>query len=357
MNAVSTRELWAKLSGAGLTTGAMPEPGDAYAPWYVRVMLGIAGWIAALFLLGFIGAAFEFVIHSKTASVAVGFMLIAGAYAGFRAAPRGDFISMFSLATSFAGQALVIFGLGIMEDARNGMPWTMIAAIEALLALLMPNFMHRVVSAYVAGVALAYALAVSGANGIAVGVVAAAVAVVWLNEIRLGTQHAVVAAIGYGLTLALIQIECTSMLENSVVSLFGARAASRFLSQPWVGEALAAAALLGSAWALLRNARGSPSGGRRILALAATAALGAASFKAPGVAGGLMIVLLGFANGNRVLTGLGIAASLFALCGYYYRLDATLLVKSGVLAATGATLLAVRWLVLRMIMPREAADA
>jgi len=69
------------------------------------------------------------------------------------------------------------------------------------------------------------------------------------------------------------------------------------------------------------------------------------------------IVLLGFANGNRVLVGLGIASLLFYVSGYYYLLDATLLVKSGVLAATGAVLIAARWLVLNVVMPKERADA
>jgi len=42
---------------------------------------------------------------------------------------------------------------------------------------------------------------------------------------------------------------------------------------------------------------------------------------------------------------------------YYYVLDATLLVKSGVLAATGVVLLAARWLVLYVVMPEEGAHA
>ena len=60
-------------------------------------------------------------------------------------------------------------------------------------------------------------------------------------------------------------------------------------------------------------------------------------------------------RGLRVLTGLGIAALLFYVSGYYYQLDVTLLVKSGVLAATGAVLLAARWLMLNFIMPQEDA--
>ena len=69
-----------------------------------------------------------------------------------------------------------------------------------------------------------------------------------------------------------------------------------------------------------------------------------------------MIVVLGFANGNRVLTGLGITALLFYVSAYYYLLEETLLFKSGVLLATGIVLLATRWLVLNVVI-KERADA
>ena len=68
-----------------------------------------------------------------------------------------------------------------------------------------------------------------------------------------------------------------------------------------------------------------------------------------------MIVVLGFANGNRVLTGLGIAALLFYVFAYYYLLQETLLFKSGVLLATGFVLLVARWIM--HVVSKERADA
>lgn len=356
MNPSSVRELWSRLASAGLTVGDMPEAGEAHTPWYVRVMLGIAGLIAAGFLLGFVGVGFEFVIKSKVASISVGLTVIAAAYAVFRVAPRNDFTSMFALAVSFAGQALMIFGVfGFFERHMTGaMPWAAVAVIEAVLTVAMPNFIHRTVSAFAAGLAFAYACEVSGAHAVPAGVVAAAVALVWLNEARLGKLHAIVTPIGYGLTLSFMQIEGTALLRNSVAIVFGPRLLPG--ASPWIGEALVVAALLVSVGVLLKRTGWGPREPRTVLALVAAAAIGAASFKAPGIAGGLMIVLLGFANGNRLLLGLGIAALLFYVSSYYYLLDATLLVKSGVLAATGVVLLAARWLVLNVVM-KEGADA
>jgi len=349
-------ELWSALAAVGLTSGEMPAAED-HTPWYVRVMLGFAGWLAASFLLGFIGVGFAFVMQSKTAAVSVGFMVIAAAYAVFRMAPRNDFSAMFGIAVSFAGQALVAFGiLGLFERGITGAaPYLTIAAIEAALALIMPNFIHRVVSAYAAGFALMYACEVSGAHALAAGVLAASVAFAWLQEARFGKGVAIASPIGYGLTLALIQVEGMASWRHSLAMLIGEKP---FLgASPWIGEALVGIAFLVSVWLLLRRAAWEPGEPRTLLGLAAAAVVSAASFKAPGIAAGLMIVLLGFAGGNRVLAGLGIASLLFYMSSYYYLLDTTLLVKSGVLLATGVVLLGARALILSFVLPRRGTDA
>jgi hypothetical protein len=353
MISISDPELWARLDAAGLTTGEMPETEDAHTPWFVRTMLGIAGLIAAAFLLGFVAAAFAFVVRSETASVAVGLMIIVAAYAVFRVARSNDFTIMFALAMSFAGQVLLIFGLfGWFGHASTAEPpWLVIAFVEACLAVVMPNFIHRAASAYGAGVAFAFACSSWGEEAIVAGTIAAAVAGIWLNEAQLGRFHRIAGPVGYGLTLSLVQFEAGPLLGSSTAMLFGSRFAP--VAAPWIGEALLLAALLISVWVLLTRAGWSMREPRVYLALAAAAAIGATSFKAPGIACGLMIALLGFSNGNRILTGVGIAALLFYVSTYYFRLNETLLFKSGVLLATGALLLVVRWLLLNVILHED----
>ena len=95
-----------------------------------------------------------------------------------------------------------------------------------------------------------------------------------------------------------------------------------------------------------------------LLALLVTVAVTAVSLEASGIATGLLVILLGYSNGNRVLVGLGIAALLFYSSAYYYTLQTTLLIKSGVLAATGAMLLLARWVVLKWVFaPEESSHA
>ena len=91
MNAPEAHALWLRLQAAGLIEGETPAPGLVVAPWFVRAMLGIAGWIGAVFLLGFVGLGFRFVMESAGASFIVG--LLACGAAGCCSAPGPKAIS------------------------------------------------------------------------------------------------------------------------------------------------------------------------------------------------------------------------------------------------------------------------
>ena len=81
------------------------------------------------------------------------------------------------------------------------------------------------------------------------------------------------------------------------------------------------------------------------------------SVAAPGLASALLILLLGFAAGSRILAALGILSLLGFVTHFYYGLHATLLEKSAILAATGLCLLAACFLLRRFSPPAEATDS
>jgi uncharacterized membrane protein len=83
--------------------------------------------------------------------------------------------------------------------------------------------------------------------------------------------------------------------------------------------------------------------------------LGLLSIKAPGAGPAAAILIVGFANADRVLAGLGIFALLGYLFHYYYSLEATLLEKSGLLVAAGIALLVAR-LAMRYWWPESPRD-
>jgi hypothetical protein len=340
MRPASYAEVWDELRRGQIVAGEPPDPPHAQAPWYVRTMLGIAGWVAAAFALLFVGAAFGFIVRSPVASIVTGAIMIAAAYGLFRGAGTNDFAAQVGIAASFAGQALIAYG--ILSGSRDAARWFMVAAIEATLVLALPNVVHRVWSAYAAGTAATIGLAAAGGHFLSAGLLCCAVAVVWLNEFAAARRGSLVRSLGYGLTLALIQAQASLVGRRGLMDVFDTRVRPEWLPS-WVGEALPGVVLIAVVYRLLARANGDLPQSSRFVPLVAAVVVAAVSVQAPGIATGLTIVVVGYANGNRTLTGLGIIALLVYVSAYYYMLDLTLLAKSAALAVTGAVLLMLRW--------------
>lgn len=344
-----TEQMWTTLLQAGLVQGTAPETGKLESPWYVKALLAFSGWLAALFLLGFIGAGLYFIIQNSGASFITGSVMIGGAFAILRM-PKNEFFEHLALAMSLAGQVLVMSAIFDITKRNDEMAWVLVALLQVSLAVVMPNFVHRVLSSFIAAFAFSMALASMGAPYVFSGVVMFLAAWLWLNEFRYPQHMRKIRAIGYGLVLSLIQLKGTSLFGLGIMGWIFGRNQSESWVQPWMGEVLAGAVALYVVWQLLQRWGQAISGRLAITALLGTLLLCAVSMEARGITVGMVIMLLGFAGGNRVLLGLGIVSLLFYLSSYYYLLDATLLVKAQTLLIVGLVLLAVRWLMLR-IMP------
>lgn len=337
--------LWARLGAEGLVEGGMPEPVRPASPWYVRAMLGIAGWIGALFLLGFLGAAFSLLVDDSGVALFVGAALCGGAFALFRTFDGNDFAEQFGLAVSLAGQMLMITGLGGLLGVQEGVPFYLAAALlQVALALLVPNFLHRLLATCGAAIAVALAINEAALHGLSAPILCAGLAMVWLDPKVWAGGGRLWRPVGYGLVLALLLVETFRLF--GVGTLFGAASApSRWIAiqGPLIGRALSAAVLLWVAAVLLRREGVAPASPIGLAAGAAALVLGLVSLAAPGLASALLILLLGFAIGNRILLALGILSLLGFVTHFYYSLHATLLEKSGILAVTGLCLLAIRF--------------
>jgi hypothetical protein len=339
------RALWQQFAHAGLVTGDMPAPAEPAAPWFVRIMLGIAGWIGAVFLLGFVGAGFAVVFRNEQVALVIGALCCAGAWGVFTAAPRNVLAGQFGLAVSLAGQVMFIFGLNETTglDVRSPGLFFVVAIFEGALAFLLPNFVHRVLSTAAMAVAAGYGVNAMALYGMSTPLVGAALAAVWLTTGLWAGRGGFWRAIGWGLVLGFIQpVPFVGALMFFVNG--GPRPPAYWL--PWVNAALIVAVLVYVVRRLLDRAGSPVSSTPRLAALAGSALVGAACYRAPGITAGLMVMLLGFSNGSRELLGAGIVALLSYLAYFYYSLAMTLLWKSVVLAGTGAALMLL-WLVIR----------
>lgn len=198
--------VWQHLAEAGIVSGTSP-PSEPPPPWYVRALLGIGGWLAAIFILAFMGIEM-FPFNQPGTMTVVGLLMIAGASVVFYAREINTFVAQAALAVSFAGQTLVIVGTAQLLDDARAIAFA-IAALEAVLAVLVPYGVHRMFCAAAAGIALAIALMLSGAHYLSAGLLAAMIGTLWLNEFAWAARGSTVRPVAYGLTLALLAVQAT----------------------------------------------------------------------------------------------------------------------------------------------------
>lgn len=336
--------LWQRLSEQGLVTGEMPND-NLPAPWYVRTMQGIAGWIGALFIMGFLAAILEDLLNDETFEIIVGLLLCGLTGLIFRLTRHNDFAQQFGLALSFAGQGLFMFGLfQLLEHDAEHIAFFSLFVFQALLCVFIANTIHRVLTCLAAMTALMLFLHSLGIYGLISGITAAAFSIIWLNE-KYWTIHGFISRpIGYGLALALLQFEVIHLfLGLDFGDWLKAEKTWMMLNAPLIGTVLVAITFIWVIYELLKKTNIALNSQTAVFALVAAVIITLLSFVVKGVVTALLILLLGFNAQSRVLMALGIAALLGFLARYYYLLEFTLLFKSIVLFLTGLTLLSVRF--------------
>jgi hypothetical protein len=355
---MTAENLWERLKADNLVEGDLPKQEHPASPWYVRVMLGIAGWIGAIFLLLFAGVAFSFIMDDAVSAIGVGAVSCAAAWFLFRQFAGNDFAEQFALAISLVGQVLLIVGLGQFMKFEDPLFYLAIAATQAVLAVAVPNFLHRILAT--GGTAIALTLAVNqlSLHGISAPLLCAGLAFIWLEPKRWAADGRMWRPVGYGLVLALLIVETFRLFGAE--QWFDANSAPGrwlLLYGPIAGRVLNAGILVWVATRLARREGVRPGSPVFAIALGGAVVLAAFSVTAPGLASALLILLLGFAAGNRIVAALGVLSLLGFVTHFYYSLHASLLAKSGLLAVTGLCLLAAHFLLRRCLPSTPALEA
>ena len=355
MNGAERALSWQRLREAGIAVGELPGPGGD-APWYVRAMLGIAGWMAAAFGLALIGLLLGALIDRTGAALLIGVLLCAGAGALYRLASTNDFLAQLAFVTSLGGQALIGYGLfRLVGTLSSVVPWvSAVAAVELMLLLLLADSLHRLWCTLAATACAVLALGASGLGALVVPLVAFGFATLCLGETRRTRHHGPLGAVGSALALALA---LAALARHVPLELLGRH--SPFIPAPWsaaLESVLIGLVLGGIAWRIASGLGARTT--TRCALVAAALALAVATHGAPGIPAALIIVVVGFASGRRALVGLGLFALLGYLSRFYYVLDQTLLAKSATLIASGVALLALGTAIDRLWRePGDAPDA
>ena len=338
-----TESLRERLGRAGITLAEGEAAPAIEPPWFVRALQAFSGWLAALFLLGFIGMGMVFILESSIAAAALGLVLIAGAYALLRG-NGGDFVEHLGLAASLCGQLLVAWALAHALVNQTAGLWWALLLLQVILALVMPSLTHRALSALAASLALYMALSESlSAAPIAGGLVLLVAVALWLNEFRWPARMRQCQALGHGLLLGLLAIQMMEYSGQSLLMELHRDGLGLAWLAPWMGDALATLALLLLLRHIFQREAHAMAPRVRMAAYGAAVVVMLLSLQAHGLSQAVVVITLGFAIAHRLIIALGVLLLLLATANYYYWLEVTLLTKSATLLALGVLLLALRW--------------
>ncbi len=340
--------LWSLLEEKQLTTGTCPEDTELQSPWYIKVLMAFSGWLASIFLLGFVGLGFESILDNEFIMLIIGSFMIAGS-AFLLQHPKNEFLEHLSLAISLAGQMLIIISLFELTNGKDAFSWLLVACLQAPLALFMPNYLHRFFSSFATIISLSISFSYFGLSHILVGVTMLISAWIWCNEFVYPKHIRKIQAIGYGLVIALIQQKVFILFGTMNLGIKSHRVQDVFWAQPWFGELLCGLSLVYVIRLLLKRSGHHLTDPLSLFTWVSVIVMTILSIKAQGLTLGIMILILGFAASNLVLQGLGVITLLSFISAYYYLLDNTLLDKSQTLLFVGLALLAIRWLFLHFV--------
>ena len=354
----STLSVWEKLQSASLVEGESVKT-EPESPWYVKLLLSISGWFGALFLLIFLGGTLGLMLGKDIDTYPLflaffGAGLIFFAYTMFKE-KQGDFLEHFFLALSMAGQAMVIGALFFMFENRNYHELLLFVALfQAFLMWVVPNYIHRMMSALFMALSFSYFFYNAGEPFFPTVVLTFTIAWLWMNEFK-WIERKKIEAIAYGITTALVWLKYSMLFTPYYFyELFNLHGEVHF--HAWMlnmGTLFTFAYVL---WKLLAESGNLENKKVLMLSVLALVILFLISVEVNGLLLGTLLLVLGFAHSHHLLTGLGVLSSLIFLSNYYYFTGETLMEKAGLLLVLGVGLLLSRF-IMKFILEKEADDA
>lgn len=283
-------------------------------PWFVSTLLGVAGWLAGIFVLVFIVALFQPKLASQFAVFAL--VLLPAAFGLYAADRHNAFFDQLALALSIAGQIAAAAAIG---DATKSSALTAgaMAILQCVLLVVMPNALARSIAAFFA--CIAWALAIRFA---------------WWGEWDWGRSLAPVALVPAIIGWFVIWMPIAAIASAAIASepTWMARKVRRIVRPGLSGMLLALAfgtftSVPLDAFELLWNAPQKPQTNWLVL------------WPLLNVAAALVAGLGAFRLRNNSLLGVAVAAALLHVMQFYYLLGTTLVVKSTIMLIAGVVLL------------------
>lgn len=309
--------------------------------WYIRLLLGFAAWLAALFMLPALGFLFLDAIRDEASMVWVAVLLCLATAIPCLRVRDGDFLPQLGSALSVAGLGLLVLAApgGAFSDQQA---WLAVAVLAGGMYVVGPVWNHRFLMASM--LAMAWLMSGDALPDLA-GWRWTGVSMAWLAALYWIGQGRQPHPRGQFLQPLAWVLALTSMLLAwwmPALDMFGGPTPDAVASS-WrvVAPVFAAALLPVVSWLGIARAGKVKHGvtqGLRWGMVCVLLLLLPVWFVAPGMVLALNWLILGFGLIRPFLLGLGVVSLLTYLAAFYYQLDLTLLQKSGWLAVAGGAL-------------------
>jgi len=314
-----------------VTRTSEPAP----TPWFVSALIAISAWISVIPFITFL--VLLKVLDSASSLIIVGLLLIIGTSLLHYFKKNSLFLKQLALALNLTGQVLFIVGIGSETDIETAALTTWF--LEIVLISFYRDSILRFISVLIATVAALVLLERFSIHpGIHVLIVLLAVGVVWywIVEARHLTDEmmkTLYQPLGYSFVVALQMVLLLSILPEV-----------EFIPSThwWYSTVGLTGILLALEYHLLHTNEIMIFSPQSYAIFAATVLMGILLYQSPGIIAAIIILLLGFQRGNRVLMGLALVFLTVFLSSYYYYLNITLLMKSITLISAGLMLLGLR---------------
>lgn len=315
-------ELWQRLQTAGLVEGDEPAPDEPH--WSSRLLLGVSGWLAALFILFFLFMGLGSQVNNPASAIVLGALLIAAARLLLLARHYRVLLEQCALALVLAGDGWLLYGMLDHAAIHSVWLWAGLGVIALLIAFIFPHWLLRLFHSAGAAMLFAFALACLGLQLLALPLVLLALLALIVSEARFIQRSALIESLLLGLGLATLALGLFELRHDALFDLLGWFGASRLPAQ--LGPLLTL-----PLWVLALRQLVIPW--RPALPLMVASAL------IPGVGAGSLLLVMGAYSGRRSLWSLGLLCLLGYGAAYYYQLELSLLHKSLLLLGCGALLL------------------
>ena len=360
MNNDTYNQVLAKLNDLGLLNNNVIDKmanSEEDSPWFINVFFGFTGILSSLFFIGFLSLLlFEFsFFESFIGLLVVGTLLSAAGWLLFSNARtrHSPFWNSLAFAITLAGQMYIGFAL-LFEGYDPPISVLLLLLVQLIITVAMTNFIYRLLSATVALCCLVYLSSYYGFSELSLALLAGITIVAHLQRYsilqRLSQQWRsnfaeIISAIGYASALVLLGV---SVYFIAAEYGYGRGGYEETISYNYyLAQALLTLASLYAAYLILKRYNIQLLSATGLIVIGATAVLGVVSIYVSGLLATSLIIVIAFANSQRVLLGLGIIALVSYIFWYYYQLDTSLLLKSASMLVVGIGLLLIRWLLIR----------